>query len=117
MNTLFSQKKTDFYIIAVSESVINIKLPPIDISIPNYSCEFCPMKANVGGKLIYVSNHLSFKTRNDLMIYKSFELESAFIEICNPKKVNIIIIGCIYKHQNMNINKFNDDYFTSWQIN
>ena len=44
----------------MSESVISNKLPPIDISIPNYSYEFCPMKANVGDKLIY----LSFKTRN-----------------------------------------------------
>ena len=79
----------------MSESVISNKLPPSDISIPNYSYEFCPMKANVGDKLIYVRNHLSFKTRNDLMIYKSFEIESACIEICNPKKVNIIIIGCL----------------------
>ena len=47
--------------------------------------------------------------RNDLKINKSFELESTFIEICNPKKKNIII-GCIYKHPNMNINGFNDDY-------
>ena len=46
---------------------------------------------------------------NDLKIYKSFELESTFIEICNPKKTNILI-GCIYKHPIMNINEFNDDY-------
>ena len=32
-----------------------------------------------------------------------------FIKICNPKKTNIII-GCIYKYPNMNINKFNHDY-------
>ena len=46
---------------------------------------------------------------NDLKIYKSFELESTFIEICNPKKTNIVI-GCIYKHPIMNINELNDDY-------
>ena len=46
--------------------------------------------------------------RNNLKIYKYFELESTFIEICNPKKANIII-GCIYKHRNTNINEFNDD--------
>ena len=67
------------------------KLPPIDISIPNYSHEFCPTEANAGGTLIYIRNHQSDKMRNDLMIYKSFELESAFIETCNPKKTNIII--------------------------
>ena len=42
-------------------------------------------------------------------MYKSFELESTFIEICNPTKANIII-GCIYKHPNGNINEFSDDY-------
>ena len=52
---------------------------------------------------------MSYKTRNDLKIYKSFELESTFNEIGNPKETNIII-GCIYKHPNMNINEFNDDY-------
>ena len=67
------------------------------------------MEAKAGGTLIYIRNHLSYKMRNDLKIYKSFELESTFIEICNPKKTNVII-GCIYKHPNVNINKFNDDY-------
>ena len=47
--------------------------------------------------------------RNDLKIYKSFELKSTFIEICNPKKTNIII-GSICKHPNININEFNDYY-------
>ena len=72
------------------------KLPPIDISIPNYNYEFCPMEANAGGNLIYIRNHLSYKMRNDQKIYKLFELESTFIEICTTKKTNIII-GCIYK--------------------
>ena len=67
------------------------------------------MEANAGGTLIYIRNHLSYKTRNDLNIYKSFELESTFIEICNTKNTNIII-GCIYKHPDMNINEFNDGY-------
>ena len=86
------------------------KLPPTDTSIPNYSYEFCPREANAGGTLIYIKNHLSYKTRNDLQIYKSFELESTIIEIYNPKKTNIII-GYIYKHPNMKINESNDYYF------
>ena len=107
---LIQSTKTDFDIIAVSESrITKNKLPPIDVSIPNYSYEFCTTEANAGGTLIYIRNHLSYKTRNDLKIYKSFELESTFIEIYNPKKTNIII-GCIYKHPNMDINEFNDDY-------
>ena len=74
---LIQLTKTDFDIIAVSESrITKNKLPPIDISIPDYSYEFCPIEANAGGTFIYIRNHLSYKTSNDLKIYKSFELES-----------------------------------------
>ena len=70
---LIQSTKTDFDIIAVSESrIIKNKFPPIDISTPNYSYEFCLMEVSAGGTLIYVRNHLSYKTRNDLNIYKSF---------------------------------------------
>ena len=64
------------------------KLPPVIVSIQNYSYEFCP-EIKAGGTLIYIRNNLSYKTRNDLKIYKSFELESTFIKICNPKKTNM----------------------------
>ena len=85
---LFIQStKTDFDIIAVSESRITKNKPSsIDVSIPNYSYEFCPMEAKAGGTLIYIRNHHSCKMKNDLKIYKFFELESTFLEICNPKK-------------------------------
>ena len=66
-------------------------------------------KPNAGGTLIYIGNHPSYKTRIYLKIYKSFELESTFIEICNPKNANISTV-CTYKHSNMNISEFNDDY-------
>ena len=57
---LIQSTKTGFDIIAVSESrITENKLPPIDISIPNYSYEFCPTEANAGGTLIYIRNHLS----------------------------------------------------------
>ena len=36
-------------------------------------------------------------------------VESIFIEICNPVKTTTII-GCIYKHPNINVNELNDDY-------
>ena len=107
---LIHSTKTGFDIIVVSESSITKnELPSIDISIPNYIYKFCPTEANAGDTLIYIRDHSSYKTRNDLKIYKSFELESTFIEIFNPKKTNIII-ECICKHPNMNINQFNDDY-------
>ena len=36
-------------------------------------------------------------------------MDSTFIEIINPKKSNTII-GCIYRHPNMDLNDFNNDY-------
>ena len=38
-------------------------------------------------------------------------LESIFIEIINPSTKNLIV-GCIYRHPCMELNKFNDDFFT-----
>ena len=67
------------------------------------------MKANADGVLIHIRN----QTGNDQKIYKSFELESIFIEICNREKSNIII-GSIYKHPNMNINEFNFKYLNEF---
>ena len=67
--------------------------------------------------VLCIRNHLSDKTRNDLNIYKSAELESTFIEIINHKKSNILV-GCLYRHPDMDINEFNDiismNYYTSF---
>ena len=50
---LIQSTKTDFDVIAVSESRITIdNSPPNDVSIPNYSHEFCPTEAKGGGTLI-----------------------------------------------------------------
>ena len=53
-----------------------------------YSHESCPTESAAGGTLLYISNNLSYKRRNDLCIYKSTELEATFIEILDPKKKN-----------------------------
>ena len=52
---------------------------------------------------------MSCKPRPDFNIYKSNQLESTFVEIINPKKSNIII-GCIYKHPNMDVTDFKNSY-------
>ena len=77
-----------------------------------YSHESCPTESAAGGTLLYISNNLSYKPRNDLCIYKSKELESAFIEILSPKKTNVIV-GCIYRHPDMQLNEFNDYYINN----
>ena len=68
-----------------------------------YSHESCLTESAAGGILLYISNNLSYKPKNDLCIYKSTKLESTFIEILNPKKTNVIV-GCIYRHPHMDLN-------------
>ena len=75
----------------------------------HYSFEFTPTETSAGGTLLYIANHLSYKCRNDLSIYKKNELESTFIEIVNPKKSNIIV-GVIYRHPSMDLADFNSNY-------
>ena len=53
-----------------------------------------------------------FEIRNDLKIYKKFELESTFIEIVNPRKSNIIV-GVIYKHPKMDVTDFNNNFLNN----
>ena len=61
--------------------------------------------------MLYISNKFNPRPRSDLedFLYKSKELESSFVEIINPGKQNFII-GCIYRHPNMDLNEFNDHF-------
>ena len=54
---------------------------------------------------------MSYKPRPDLNIYKANQLESAFVEIIKPKKSNIVI-GCLYKHPNMDVLDFKNNYLS-----
>ena len=84
--------------------------PKVDININGYQTPFgTPTESSKGGVLIYAKTGINFKPRNDLNIYKTKELESAFIEVINPKRTNSII-GVIYRHPCMETNIFNDEY-------
>ena len=107
---LLQTTNMNFDIIAISETRITKNINKIsNISLNDYAFEFTPTESSAGGTLIYVANHLAYKPRTDLQIYKKHDLESTFIEIINPKKSNIII-GCIYRHPNMDLNDFINDY-------
>ena len=96
-----------FDIIAVSETRISKKTSVIsNVNLNNYSFESIPTESSAGGTMLYISNHLSYKPRTDLNTCKKNQLESTFIEIINSKKRNIII-GCVYKHPNMDVLDFN----------
>ena len=101
----------EFDIICISESkIVDGMEPKFDISIPNYQTPIStPTDGTKGGVLIYVKSGINFKPRNDLQIYKSKELESAFIEIVNKNESNAIV-GVMYRYPCMNENDFIDNY-------
>ena len=110
---LLSCIKKIFDIIAITETRIKENVSVTNnLRIKNYSIEFTPTESSAGGTLLYIANHLSYKPRQDLNIYKKNELESTFIEIMNSKKSNIII-GTIYKHPSMDLTDFNSNYVNS----
>ena len=87
LKTLLSLTKHKFDIIAISESRIKINNTAINnILIENYSYEYIPTESSAGGVILYIGNHLNYKIRKDLSIYKAKELESIFIEIF-PKNI------------------------------
>ena len=90
-------------IIAISENRIS------NINITGYDFEYTYTEKEKGGTLIYVSQDLKYKNRKDLIISKSKELDSTFVEIINKNKKKHDS-GCIYKHPNMSISEFNSDF-------
>ena len=78
----------------------------------NYSFEFTPTESNIGGTLLYICNHLSYKPRTDLNLNIANQLESTFMEIINSRKSSSIV-GCLYKHPNMDVSDFNKNYLNT----
>ena len=100
-------------IVAVSKTRItrNTSLTS-NINFQNYSFEFTQTESNAEGTLLYIANHLSYKPRTDLGLNKSNQLESTFTEIINSRKSNTIV-GCLYKHPNMDLADFNKNYLNT----
>ena len=95
---LLNCTKFFFDIIAISKMRITKQVSlSNNLNLNNYSFEFTSSETSAGGTLLYIANHLLYKCRNDLNIYKKNELESTFIKIVNPKKSNIVV-GVIYRH-------------------
>ena len=69
-----------FNIIAISETrITKIISLLINLDLNNFSFEFTPTETSTGVTLLYIDDHLSYKCRNYLNIYKKIELESTFI--------------------------------------
>ena len=73
---LLDSASFNFDVIAISETRITKNKASIDnIELTNYSYEHCPTESSAGGTRLYIGNHLLYKTRNNLNIYTSAELE------------------------------------------
>ena len=110
LKTLLSQVNTKFDIVCISERRISKKNSlTTNIDIPDYNNEQTPTESSAGGSIIYISQNLSYRVREDLQIHSSKELESVFIELLIPSKPSLIS-GTIYKHSGMQHFKFNNDF-------
>ena len=60
--------------------------------------------------MLYIAKDHKCKPREDLssIVYKSYELESVFMEIIVPNKTNITM-GYIYRHPSMDLNDFTEN--------
>ena len=67
---LLNCSKNFFDLIAISETRITKQVSLLNkLNINNYSFEFTRTETFVGGTLLYIANHLSYKCRNDLNVY------------------------------------------------
>ena len=79
---------------------------PTNTALANYVIEQTPTESNAGGALFYIKRKHSYTVRKELKLYKPHKIESVFVEVIMPKITNIIV-GCIYRHPDDNIDDFN----------
>ena len=111
---MLPSRNIQFNVIAIAEirTTKNISVTQ-NIESSNYSFEHTPTESFAGCSLLYVADHLSYKTRSDLNIYKKFESGSTFIEIMTPQKYSFWHhlqtpkSGCDCILQYITYNKFN----------
>ena len=83
---LLSCTKTKFDIIAISETRITKQVSlSNNLNFNNYSLEFTPTETSAGGTLLYIANHLSHKSCNDLNIYKKNKLNLLLLKLSTQK--------------------------------
>ena len=109
--SLLSILNLSFDIIGVSEHKLEQNSDLSNLTIPGYNFCYDVSDSSHGGTGIYISNRISYIKRSDLNISLTGQLESTFIEINSPMN-KIVLCGCIYKHPNMSIEQFNNEYLT-----
>ena len=83
---LLSCTKTKFDIIAIIQTRITKQVSlSKNFNLNNYSFEFPLTETSASGTFIYISNHLSYKCRNDLTIYKKMNLNLTLLKFSIQK--------------------------------
>ena len=101
---------TKFDVICITETRLSHKNPlTTNIELPGYNIKQTPYESSAGGTIIYISQDLLYKHRNDLQICVPKELESVFIEVIIPNEQSCLL-GTMYKHPSMKHFKFNNEY-------
>ena len=114
LTTLLSRLNHNFNILGISETRLKSPIENSSLSISGFKPFDTPAVSSVGGTALFISKSLKSKPRKDLtkLIYSdSGHLESTFAEIVLKNRKNFIV-GCIYKHPDMKIDLFNDQFLT-----
>ena len=78
-------------IAAISENKLRKNKEPLaKTDIPGYKYKFTLTDSEKGGTLLYIAQDLNYKTRKDLNIVQSKQLESTFVEITNENKKTLL---------------------------
>ena len=112
LDNLLASLNFKFDVIGISESKIKNEVAPnFDVRIKGYKHFSTPTESDRGGVIIYIANkHNSIPRKGlDKIVYKTYVLESVFVEILIPNKKNILL-GCIYRHPSMDVKDFNENY-------
>ena len=87
LNTFVMNCKNKHKVIGILECRIKAGRPPLSsINVNNYSYEYTPTESFKGETLLYIGKNLRYRSRSDLILYKSKETESPFIEILETIK-------------------------------
>lgn len=109
----------EFLIIALTETWLT-NMNHDSFNMPFYTSVHSFRKERVGGGAsLLVNSKYDFKLRNDLALtINENEIESVFIELisCSLFGGKNVIIGCIYRPPDSNINHFNDAFAASLDV-
>ena len=105
LNDILTTCKEIPFIIAISETKLN-ENNISSISIPGYQflSKHSPTLTNAGGVGIYIKDIMQIIRRQDFR-FDFVGVETCFLEVPRIKQKNIII-GCIYRHPESNLETF-----------